>query len=266
MAESGYALAIPFQINLENNIYFSSLFIKPELKVHSYELAYASTDLLSRESNVINQLVDGRVWTFRLLSQFNYKMIQRVRDMQPSEGIVVFAQVDANLNDNPLYNLFVDINGNPLPERRQIGLIGGINVYMPSFIGNNQSLRLGTKVLYQPQLPTFDVIDFIWDAGAADTYRGFERIFELSSRYTFPFTYPETGGFLVPWYIQNMYGVLFTRTHFDLTNRFQFVQPNTLLGAGIRYTTGIGNLRIDLGVSYIYNTSNSSHGVWVGEF
>ncbi|TNE71318.1 hypothetical protein EP331_09740 [bacterium] len=255
LAEQALTFGIPLSIHLENNINYSGLYIKPILKWMRFSFAHPITTGSTNFESLINNLAKGDNWSVGMSSSFYLKLLQRARDLQPSEGFILNTQLDMDVVDNTLYNLY---NTN---EKKRLGFIVGAYGFLSNPLFRNHSLRLGSQYLYQPKIPTYNTLDFVWDAGASMPFENSKQILELSTRYTFPFLYPEDGGVLIPWYLQNVYGVLFTRTHIN-----EIKNSNTLLGVGLRYTSGFGNIRLDLGISYIYNTSNGTYGIWSGDF
>jgi hypothetical protein len=112
----------------------------------------------------------------------------------------------------------------------------------------------------------YSLSNLIWLSGAQQAFRSSDWIHEFSGRYTFPLFYPENGGVLLPWYVQNLYGVLFGRTHVGTENTIGSSPINHIYGAGLRFVTGLSNIRIDLGVAWFFTYGVSEPTHWLGEF
>ena len=263
MAEKGVSIGIPLRINLEQNISTSSLFVNPRLVYSNYSYVSNSLNALGFES--LDDLVDGNVFSLQIQAQFNWKLLQRIRDFQPSEGLILFAQSEIDLTRNTFYNIYQD-SAFPDGVRRRFGVLGGVFGFLPNPLFRNHSLRLGYRTMYQPHIQVYSTSNFVWNSDAQAKFRNSEWLQELSSRYTFPLFYPENGGVLIPWYVQNLYGVLFSRSHFGSNNPYRIEPNNHIFGAGFRMTTGVSNIRIDIGVSWFYTVGNSGMNRWIGDF
>lgn len=275
LSESGFSVGIPLKFNLEQNVSFSSFTFKPSIKRTQFDNEVFFSGVSTTLRDKINSLGAQSFYSFRLEAQFNYKLIQRSRDLQPSEGLILFGNVDLDLSKNTFYSYYFEYldehnlqSTYSYPNKlERDGYVGGIYVFMPVFTMRNQSLRLGSRLIHQPNLQVYNLSDIIWFSTVRKAFFESKTILEFSTRYTFPLFFPENGGFLIPWYLQNIYGVAFTRSHIGF-NHPQTVQTptNTVFGIGLRYTTGIGNLRFDLGISYIYTSRIRDHHFWAGDF
>lgn len=259
--EQGFSFGIPFQWNIEQNISTTSLFINPKIKRTTY--SYETTNY----SNPIDysDLVNGSVWTASFFTQFNWKVIQRTRDVQPSEGLIIFSQADVDLSTNPFYNIYPD-SVFKTGVRKRIGVFSGLYGFLPIPFLQNHSLRLGYRNLYQPHITVFSISNLIWKTNAQTQFVNSDWVNEISGRYTFPIFYPENGGVLIPWYLQNIYGVVFGRSHFGSKDEFGEIPTNHIYGAGLRFVTGVSNLRIDLGISWFLTVGRSKPESWIGDF
>lgn len=271
MFNQKFELSMPLKYNIEQNIYSSTFYLQPgiEFATNGFETANSTVGYAGQD--LVNEIFGGETLEFNLFTQLNYRLIQRTRDLQPSEGISLFAQLSTDLMENAFVKnnaIQATRNGqhDDSTDVKSYGLILGARIFMPSLF-RNHTFSIGGRSLYQPFYPRFNTTSLLWETGVEDQFVDKQLIYELSTRYTFPIFFPENGGVLLPWYLQNLHGVLFSRTHWGLNDRLGNENAtNTTLGIGLRINAGVGNFRFDFGVAYIFDTLTSQHQEWIGDF
>lgn len=258
--EQGLSLSVPTEIILEQNSRFSSFFIEPELRYSSFD--FFDLDNSSDPISTDSQLLIGNIFTV-----FNYKLQQSIRDLQPNSGVILFSELEHYLRSDQFIINTLDTEFN-FQFTKPTALRTGIFGYLSPFRSWNQSLRIGFQALTQTD-PVFDTQDIVSNGFTGSVLPGINNIGSISARYTIPLAYPDNGGFLVPWYLGNLYAVLFYNTVGDLdsptVNRF-FDSARTVIGGGIRTRFRLSNLAIDIGVAIGYEPSRSEYNVFIGNF
>ncbi|MEN9840057.1 MAG: hypothetical protein RL177_1536, partial [Bacteroidota bacterium] len=160
-----------------------------------------------------------------------HRLRQFLRDPQPSAGILLYGDVDMDLSyERRFVTPLVSVD----PVRAFRGLAFfytpiGLRLDSELFVQNRQY-----HVLNSSLATNFDaqqVVDPDSDLAAS-----------LGARYAFPMFHPDTKWPLMPFYSERFYGVVFGKTVADDT-----LEPRSVLGAGIRFRTRLGNINLDLG-------------------
>lgn len=187
----------------------------------------------------------------RLFTSYALRINQTLRSAQPNNGWIFFLQGD--------YDIRISENISSPFKGARIGTY----FYTSPLSQFNQSLRLGFSAVTQNR-PGYNTINIIHEAFNRDDYTLPEKdFFIISSRYTIPLAHPDRGGFLLPGYIEWLYGVLFSES---LTNT-SFTKSDTILGLGLR-----GRFRIfygatfDIGIGYAFQTNKNLSKAFVIDF
>ncbi|MCW9705673.1 hypothetical protein [Fodinibius salsisoli] len=250
------ALSMPFDIQLNQNIYSTSFSFEPELRYS--QLRFFETGGGSNASNFAYSTVTN------LTTQFNYRLQQNIRDVQPNAGIILFSELEHywKASDLQLLTRNEDIS---LSLQQPTALQGGIWGYISPFKRWNQSLRIGIEGLTQSGL-VFDNQNLVSEAFSEAVFITSNNLVRLSSRYTIPLTYPDDGGFLLPLYLSNIYLAAFSDTVADPTNANWYQQSRTVFGLELRSRFRLSNLSFDIGVGFGYEPTRNLHQFYVGGF
>lgn len=221
--ERRYSVSSPNIYQFDTRKGLSYVFVRPEV-------AYLSSRI--RFGNVAQNSTDWNTST--RLRQFVYggwQVRQNIRAAQPVSGVNLLLQADYD----------VDNSANVRPFR---AYRAGIYAYAAPLALWNQSLRIGAEVIRQNRLgyntlgiihEGFDRDDFILPA---------KDYVVASARYTIPIMHPDDGGFLLPFYAERVYAVIFGETVADT----RFGARQSIAGAGLRVRIRIINLPLDLGI------------------
>ena len=235
----GYSASIPIPIVLEQNIRYSSLYFEPKIE---YER------LRAIDSNGPRGPWDHAT-TGDLYGSFNWHLQQNIRDSQPNSGAVLFTETKFDLNTS-------------FPNKRY-AFRTGIYQYVAPLSLLNQSLRLGLIYQTQTGFGLFSTSDLVSDGFRGYPLTGVKNALSFQTRYTIPIVTPDNGGFLIPLYIQQIYGTLFTNTVTNLDNKNVLKTSRSIYGVGLHFVTGLSNLRIDIGFGLAYEiTRNQVKGFW----
>src|SRR5699024_6290987 len=112
-----FSLRVPFNIRLNQNIFSTSLFIRPEMR-HS-QLRFFDNINHRNSSNTTNSLVSS------LYGQFNYRLQQNIRDLQPNSGLVLYSELEHFWSASDL-QLSIGNNQLNLDLQQPTALRGGI--------------------------------------------------------------------------------------------------------------------------------------------
>jgi len=242
--KQGFSFGIPIPITLKQNARYSSIFIRPEIKTFR-----------ARPITTSGKYFTGNNWKGRfsgnLFISYKAGLQQDIQDAQPNTGTVFYAEGEQDFT-------------NHLSDSRK-ALRAGIYTYLSPLRRYNQSLRLGLLVQTQTKIPVFNTSDLISSGFNDNILAGLNNVASFSSRYAIPIINPDNGGFLLPLYIQQVYGVLFTNTATNLDNNSLnniINHSRTVYGIGLHFVTGLSNLRIDLGFGLAYEpTRNKINGI-----
>lgn len=254
-----FEFSLPFRFLLERNARFSSLTIRPKYEFTQLKFFQINSASLSDFSNIHSA---------GLSVIFNYRLRQFIRNIQPNAGWIFYAQseVDLNGSDFTFKSSNLDFQGR-FSDRK--GLRGGIFTFTSLKKNSNQSLRLGFEFLTQSELPQFNNQDLVSDSFSGLVFNESNKMSFLSARYTIPLIHPDTGGFLLPLYLSNIYLVLFSQTVNDLSrDSFSLIsdRSRTIIGTGIRSRFRLSNLSIDIGFSFGFEPSRNDYTFMFGTF
>lgn len=250
------SLGIPFNIRLSQNVFSSSLFIEPELRYS--QLRFFDIHGTNEESDFTNSVVSN------IYGQFNFRLQQNIRDVQPNSGLVLFSELEHYWSTNDL-NFSVgqdDINFN---FQQPTALHGGLYGYLSPLRRWNQSLRLEVEGLTQSGL-VFDNQSLVSDGFSEPVFAGSQNMISVHARYTIPLLFADDGGFLLPFYLNNVYLVAFANSVTDPTYADWYEQSRSVFGLGLRTRFRLSNLAFDIGVGYGYESTRKNHQFFIGNF
>ncbi|MDZ7772737.1 MAG: hypothetical protein U5K31_08375 [Balneolaceae bacterium] len=246
-----FSLAFPFRWTLENNVFFSSLTLRPELsrsQIRYFELHHAG-DAASDFANIP---------IGRLYAVLNYRLQQNSRDLQPNSGVQLYGQLEHYFSGD---HTVISTLGEQfqLNFNRPTALRAGINTWVSPLRRFNQSLRLGIQLLTQTA-PVFDTQSVVSQAFADPVLPLASNLVSLESRYTIPLFYPDNGGFLLPLYLENIYLAAFSDTVFDPSNG-GLSQAQSVVGIELHTKFRLSNLSLDVGLGIGYEPSRDRFGL-----
>lgn len=237
----GASFRIPIPLTLESNIRFSSLYFEPQYFVSQIRF------LDPFDSSVpVSEFGTRHTLGFRTV--FNWNVRQFIRDVQPNSGWSFFVEGRHALNTDQ-FTIETDqlsVDGT-LVKRR--GFRAGISKFLAPLKRWNQSLRLSARVYTQTDVPVFGILSQYSDLFSETPLPGANNVGLFDTRYTIPIIYPDTGGLLLPFYLSNIYLVLFSQTVADLDRPDSLSASRSVLGAGIRSRFRLSNLTFDLGIA-----------------
>lgn len=254
--QRNFSLAVPFRLVLENNVFFSSLSLRPEIRrsqIRYFELHHAGN-----ASSDFGNLTIGKIFV-----ALNYRLQQNTRDLQPNSGVSLYGQVEHyfDTQSTRLHTLGKEFQ---LTFTRPTALRAGIFGYVSPLRRYNHSLRLGVEMLTQTA-PVFDNQNIVSSAFGQPVFPLSNNLTSLSARYTLPLAYPDNGGFLIPAYLANLYLSLFGNAVFDPSNG-GISNSRSVVGMGIRTQFKISNLLFDIGIGVGYETRTGDFTPVFGDF
>lgn len=254
--ERSLAFSIPFQVDLNQNIYNTSLSVLPEIR---------QSQIRFFDQNFQNSLSDfANVTVGDLLVRFNYRLQQNIRDVQPNSGVILFSEIEHYLSGDNISFSIAQRNfefSSPVQTAWQ----GGLFAYTSPLSQWNQSLRLGIRGLTQSGF-IFDNQSIISKGFSEPVFPTSRNLLSLSSRYTIPITYIDDGGLLLPFYLSNIYLVAFSNTVVDPTFSNWHHDSRSVFGLGLRASFRLSNLRFNIGVGFGYEASRNKHQFFIGNF
>ncbi|HKL02815.1 MAG TPA: hypothetical protein VJ911_04035, partial [Cryomorphaceae bacterium] len=250
--ERGFALSVPFQYRINQNIYTTSAFLEAEFRQSQLRFLDLSSNNLDSDFATIS--------IANIYGQFNYRLQQNIRDLQPNSGVTVYGEVEHYLSaENAVFpnSQFISFN---VPT----GLQGGLFTYFSPLRRWNQSLRLGvqgitqTNSIYNPQ-------NIVSNGFSEAVLPGSNNLLSINTRYTIPLTYVDNGGFLLPLHLSNIYLVAFSDTILDPTIPNWDQQSRSVFGLGVRARFRISNMSFELGVGLGYEPTRNKVQFFSGD-
>jgi hypothetical protein len=254
--ERGLALSVPFQFRLNQNVFFTSLFIEPEIRRSQIRFFEIGTG--GDPSEFVGTTI-GNIY-----GQLNFRLQQNIRDLQPNSGAILYAELEHYLKSDSItfnaysYNL-------PLSLYQKTALTTGIYAYFSPLRQLNQSLRLGVEWLTQSGA-IYDNQSLVSDAFSGPIFEASNNLLSFSTRYTIPLFYVDNGGFLVPLYLSNVYLVGFTNTVTDPTFENWLEGSRSVFGIGVRARFRVSNLAFDIGVGFGFEPTRGNTELFIGDF
>ncbi len=253
--ERSLAFSVPLKIDLNQNVYSTSLFVAPEIRqsqIRFYDAGF--NDTISDFANI----TAGNIYT-----QLNFRLQQNIRDVQPNTGIILFSEVEHYLSGDDL-TIGSPNNEVTFSSPNATALRGGLYGFIAPFKRWNQSLRIGVRGLTQSGL-LFDNQSIVSDAFGRRVFGSAHNLLSVNTRYTIPLFYVDDGGLLLPLYLSNIYLVGFTDTVFNPNLNNWQDHGTTVFGLGIRTRFRISNLSFDIGVGVGFETRGETR-FFIGDF
>ncbi len=254
--QRNFSLNVPLRFELENNVFFSSLTLRPGIRLS--QLRYFELSHTGDPASDFGNFAIGS-----LSATLNYRLQQNTRDLQPNSGVSIYGQMDHYFNSQ---NIFVGIDGQRfgLSFAEPTALRTGLFTYISPLRRLNQSMRIGLEFLTQSG-PVFDNQSIISPAFPDPVMPLSSNLASFSTRYTVPLAYPDDGGLLIPLYLGNLYMVAFSDTVFDPMNG-GLTSSKSVFGIGLRSHFRISNLNLDLGIGVGFEPSSERFRLIFGNF
>lgn len=254
--ERSFALSLPMQFTFRQNVRFTGLFVEPEIRQSQLRYFNLNGDKASDFSNAT---------VGNIFAQFNYRLQQNIRDVQPNSGLILYSEVEHYFRAGKL-TLETNRGNAGLQFTTPTAFRGGIFGYVSPLRRWNQSLRVGLEGITQTA-PLFDNQSVVSKGFKNDVLPLADNILSLNTRYTVPLFYPDNGGFLVPLYLSNIYLAGFSDTVVDATETDNLINNSrTVIGGGIRAQFRISNLSFDIGVGIGVEPSRGNIHYFIGNF
>ena len=254
--ERSFALSFPVNITLDRNIYFSSFRIEPEIR--RSQIRYLNTGGGEAASDFGNLTIGN------IFSSFSYRLQQNIRDLQPNKGITLFGEVEHYFSTTDLtFNVSGEQFGRSFIQ--PTALRGGLFTYLSPLRRWNQSLRISVLGITQTDR-VFDNQFLVSDGFSESVFPLSNNVLSFGTRYTIPLIYPDDGGFLLPFYLSNVYLVGFSNTVADASGGNLFGQTRSVFGGGIRAQFRLSNLSLDIGVGIGFEPARGKTNIFVGNF
>lgn len=254
----GVSLAVPFQLRLESNTRFSSIFLKPEFVLSRIRFSDPNAAGVNYSGFTTRQTVG-------LQTVLNLGIRQFTRNVQPNRGWVFFTETKIGLSDSEL-QVTTDQLSLATNFRKRSGFRAGLVSYLSPIPAGNQSMRISGEILTQTDFPAFNTSSIFSDSFSDIPLQGVNNSAVINTRYTIPLTYPDNGGFLIPAYLSSIYLVLYSQTAGDL-NRPDFINGSrTVYGAGIRSRFRVSNMAFNIGFTVGWEPTRNNVTSRIGNF
>lgn len=255
LQERSFALSIPMQFTLSQNVFFSSLYIEPELR-------QSQLRFYDFEGGSLSDFTNATIGS--IFAQFNIRLQQNIRDMQPNTGFILYSEAEHYFNSGSI--ALNTLKGQAdLDFSSPTALSGGIYAFISFFPHWNQSLRLGLQGITQTSL-LFGNQDIVSNGFSEPVFPLANNLLSFSARYTIPLFYPDDGFLLVPLYLSNVYIAAFTNTVVDPTRSNVIKASRSVFGAGIRFKFRISNLSLDIGFGIGFEPTRNQTEFFIGDF
>lgn len=253
----GAGIATTFEYYFDDVERYSSFYFRPRYTISN-----------SRYYQLNNDPATARIKENKLgaFAQFNIRLLQRSRDIQPASGVQLFAQIEQSLNNNSI--AFKTDQFETLPEEldKRNAFYYGINAYWAPLKKTNQSLELSAQFLNQSDRRLFSNDTIIPMGFSNNDFDFSSSIGRFSTRYTIPLAYPDNGGLLIPFYVSAVYMSLFTHTLADYEQANPLNASTTVLGAGLHLRYKISNLSLDFGLGFTFDPNSGNTDFILGTF
>lgn len=253
----GAGIATTFEYYFDDVERYSSFYFRPRYTISN-----------SRYYQLNNDPATARIKENKLgaFAQFNIRLLQRSRDIQPASGVLLFAQIEQSLNNNTI--AFKTDQFETLPEEldKRNAFYYGINAYWAPLKKTNQSLELSAQFLNQSDRRLFSNDTIIPMGFSNNDFDFSSSIGRFSTRYTIPLAFPDNGGLLIPFYVSAVYMSLFTHTLADYEQANPLNASTTVLGAGLHLRYKISNLSLDFGLGFTFDPNSGNTDFILGTF
>lgn len=219
--------SVPINWTFKENVENTLAYVEPEIQFRS---------LRAIERDGAPKTDFESIKTLGVYSALGYQLERALRDVQPRKGYLLYSDVRYDLDTY-------------LDEKAK-SLRLGLDTYLPIRARKNNSLLIRGQVQTQSGPVKLSNSNLHRSQFLNIPFEDRSTLLNLQFRYAIPLNFPDKGGFLVPWYLERSYLVLFSNTMSPLSpkNGGHFLeQHRTSFGAEIRFLTGFPNFRIDLG-------------------
>lgn len=255
LQERSFALSVPMQFSLSQNVFYSGFYIEPELRQSQLRFYDFDGNGLSNYRNA----TIGNIY-----AQLNIRLQQNIRDVQPNSGIILYGEVEHYFSSGSL--TLNTLQGQAdFDFSTPTALRGGIYAYLSFFHRWNQSLRLGLQGVTQTSL-LFSNQDIVSDGFADAVFPLSNNLVSFSTRYTIPLFYPDDGYLLVPLYLSNIYITAFTNTVVDPTKNDFIEASRSIFGGSLHFKFRISNLSFDIGFGVGYEPTRNQTEFFIGAY
>ncbi|MBO6536952.1 MAG: hypothetical protein JJ966_12060 [Balneolaceae bacterium] len=236
---------------------YSSFYFRPRFTVSNSR--YYQLNNNPATSRILENKIGG-------FGQFNIRLLQRSRDIQPASGVQLFAQIEQSLNTNTI--AFKTDQFETLPEvlDKRNAFYYGLNAYWAPLKKTNQSLLVSAQFLNQSDRRLFSNNTIIPMGFTNNDFDFSSSIGRFSTRYTVPLAYPDNGGLLIPFYVSAVYMSFFTHTLADYEQAEPLASSSSIIGAGLHLRYKISNLSLDFGIGFALDPVAGTTNVIFGTF
>lgn len=245
--EREFGIGSRMRLNFDHPSSQNYLILFPELVRRSSRVSLIDSDNPANNQTT-HWFTSNRL---RLFTSYAFRIKQTLRAAQPKSGSILFVQGDYDINvsdniDSPFQGFRI-----------------GTYTFLSPISHLNQSLRIGITSVFQNR-PGYNTLNIIHEAFNRDDYELIEKDFLIfSGRYTIPIAHPDKGGFLLPGYIERVYGVIFSET----ISNTNITKSDTIIGFGIRSRFRFFyNSTFDIGVGYAFHTNKNISETFVMNF
>lgn len=255
--ERGLAVSVPFQYRISQNIFSTSFYVEPEFRQSQFRFFNINAGNTSSDfanSSIVN-----------VFGQFNYRLQQNIRDLQPNSGLRLYAEFEHYLAAGSTDLSLSDNQNAQFDFKTPTALRGGLFSYFSPIKKWNQSLRLGVQGITQSNI-IFDNQFMVSKGFSEPILPNSNSLINFSTRYTIPLWYVDDGGFLLPLYLNNVYLVAFSNTVTDPAKNDWYHNSRSVFGVEFRTQFRLSNLTLDVGVGFGYEPSRKNTQFYLGNF
>lgn len=261
--ERGFELNVPFNYTFKGDTRLSSVSVSSGIGLEQHKYYDLQPDALSDYSNRL---------TAEWSAQLNLGILNRRRDIQPSSGFGLFGLIDKTLNTPKTQLRYPSGAIRDITLSDQWAVYYGVFGYLSPLRELNQSLRLDVQFLQQSKSPVYSTNTIVPMGFSENPFPSFvdndvnNSLARISSRYTVPLFYPDTGGLTVPLYLSSIYltGFSHTLTSLDANNLID--ASRSIFGAGFHIQFKVSNLMFDFGVGIAFEPSRNETQLIIGQF
>lgn len=229
-----YGISTPMRFNIDHRNSSNSLIIIPEFLYQSSRVRLA--DDINPINNQITDWAESN--GIRFFTAYNHRLKQNIRSIGPIGGLFLFYQADLDINK---------INSDLKPFS---GHRAGIYFYSSPLKNQNHTLRLGLQSIVQNRFG-YNTLNLIHEGFNYSDFKLVEKNFTtISTKYNIPLGYPDTGGILIPAYVESYYLTLFSESIINS----QFQHLDSVIGIGFRGRFRFFyNIVFDVGIGVAFN-------------
>ncbi|MBO6794108.1 MAG: hypothetical protein JJ895_09360 [Balneolaceae bacterium] len=253
----GTGISTTYEYYFDDVERYSSFYFRPRFTLNNSR--YYQLD----NNPATNRIKENKLGAFL---QFNLRVLQRSRDIQPASGVQLFAQIEQSLNSNSIAFKTDQFETTPEPLDKRNAFYYGLNAFWAPFSKTNQSLKVSAQFLNQSDRRLFSNGTIIPMGFNSDAFDFSSSIGRFSTRYTIPLAYPDNGGLLIPFYVSSVYISVFTHTLADYEQANPLNTSTTVVGAGLHLQYKISNLSLDFGVGLSFDLSSGNTDFILGTF